>query len=90
MPQEDIAELAGVDVSLVEQYEKSELSPDPHKYEQLVAHEQITRALLRVFVQRYPEKVEAAVRPVLELAKTYPDGSMMREFLNSTENFLKP
>jgi transcriptional regulator with XRE-family HTH domain len=34
--QQNIADLAGIDVGLVEQYEKGELSSDPHKYEQLV------------------------------------------------------
>ena len=37
LSQQDIADLAGVDVSLVEQYEKGELSTDPREYEQLVA-----------------------------------------------------
>lgn len=41
-------------------------------------------------IRQYPEKMEAAVRPVLELAKTYPEGSVMRTFLNSAEKFLKP
>jgi transcriptional regulator with XRE-family HTH domain len=81
LSQQDIAQIAGVDVGLVEQYEKGEISRE---------HEKIDRALFKIVAQRYPEKVKAAVDPVLELAKTYPEGSMMREFLNSTENFLKP
>ena len=46
--------------------------------------------MLKVIVERYPEKVKAAVQPVLELAKTYPEGSKMRNFLNHAGNILKP
>jgi len=81
LSQQDIAQIAGVDVGLVEQYEKGEI---------LREHEKIDRALFKVIAKRYPEKVKAAVDPVLELAKTYPEGSVMRNFLNSADNFLKP
>jgi hypothetical protein len=56
----------------------------------MVLHEEITRTLFKVWASRYPEKVKAAVDPVLELAKTFPEGSGMRNFLNSAGNFLKP
>jgi transcriptional regulator with XRE-family HTH domain len=89
LSQQDIADIAGVDVALVERYEKGELSQDPREHEQLVAHEKIGCALFKIIAQRYPEKVKEAVDPVLELAKTYPEGSVMRNFLNSAGNFSK-
>lgn len=81
LSQQDIAQVAGVDVASVEQYEKGEISSE---------HEKIDRALFKIVAQRYPEKVKAAVDPVLELAKTYPEDSVMRNFLNHAGNFLKP
>jgi transcriptional regulator with XRE-family HTH domain len=93
LSQLQIAELAGVDVALVDKFEKGELLPRPGVQvppDQIAAYEQIVGAIFKVLVQRYPEKVKAAVDPVLELAKTYPEGSVMRNFLNSAEGFLKP
>jgi transcriptional regulator with XRE-family HTH domain len=84
LSQQDIADLAGIDVALVEQYEKGELTND-----QMVAHDKIIGAMLKVIAKRDPEKLEAAVRPVSELAKTYPEGSVMRHFLNHAENMKK-
>ena len=86
-----IADLAGVDVAVVEKYERGQLLPPREQvtHDQIVLHDKITRALFKVVVQRYPEKVKAAVQPVLELAKTYPEGSVMRNFLNCAENWLK-
>ena len=55
----------------------------------MVAHDKIIGAMLKVIVKRNPEKLEAAVRPVLELAKTYPEGSAMRNFLNHAETMKK-
>jgi|SRR5580692_7460183 transcriptional regulator with XRE-family HTH domain len=85
LSQQDFANLTRIDVALVEQYEKGELSLT----HDIVTHDRITRALLKGIVRRYPEKLKAAVAPVLELAKTYPEGSVMRNFLNSQENWLK-
>ena len=93
LSQQQIAELAGVDVGLVEKFEKGELLPRPGvqvSLDQIAAHDQIHRAMIKIIAERYPEKLEAAVRPVLEEAKKYPEGSVMRNFLNSAEKFLKP
>lgn len=93
LSQQNIADVAGVDVSLVEKYEKGKLLPPPGvlaPQELIVAHDQIVGAMFKIIAKRYPEKVKAAVQPVLELAKTYPEGSQMRNFLNSAEKFLKP
>ena len=85
LSQQDFADLARIDVAVVEKYERGEL---PHDH--VVARRQITEALLKVIAKRNPEKAIAAVQPVLELAKTYPEGSVMRNFLNSAGNILKP
>jgi hypothetical protein len=92
MSKQDIADLAGVDVMLVEKFMNNELLPPrgqrgPH--ELVLAHDKIFKLMLKLIVQRYPEKLKAAVAPVLELAKTYPEGSVTRNFLNSQENWLK-
>lgn len=89
LSQQNIADIAGVDVARVEQYEKGELAQDPRDIEQMLLHDKICQAMFKIIAQRYPEKVKAAVDPVLELAKTYPEGSMMRNFLNHAENFKK-
>jgi predicted transcriptional regulator len=92
LSQQNIADIAGVDVSLVEKYERGELLPAPSEqvtHDQIVLPDKITGALFKVVAERYPEKVKAAVDPVLELAKTYPEGSVMRNFLNCAENIKK-
>jgi transcriptional regulator with XRE-family HTH domain len=85
LSQQDIADIAKLDVVLVEKYERGELDAD----EQMTARDKITTTLFKVIAKRYPEKVKAAVQPVLELAKTYPEGSVMRNFLTSAGNFKK-
>jgi transcriptional regulator with XRE-family HTH domain len=93
LSQQDIADIAGVDVVSVEQFEKGELLPPRGvlvPQELIVTHDKIVGAMYKIIAERYPEKVKAAVDPVLELAKTYPEGSVMRNFLNSAEKFLKP
>jgi transcriptional regulator with XRE-family HTH domain len=92
LSQQDIADIAGVDVALVEKYERGELLPahgEQVTHDQIVLPDKITGALFKVVAKRYPQKVKAAVDPVLELAKTYSEGSVMRNFLNSAGKFLK-
>jgi transcriptional regulator with XRE-family HTH domain len=88
LSQQNIADLARVDVALVEKYEKGELSLVTH--DQIVAHEQIVGAMFKVVAERYPEQLKAAVQPALDEAKKYPEGSEMRNFLNRAGDFLKP
>ena len=86
--QQNIADLAGVDIALVEKFEKRELNLRDH--EQLVAHDKIYRAFLTIITQLYPEKVKAALDKALETGKKYPEGSEMRNFINnSVENIKK-
>jgi len=92
MSQQDIADLAGVDVMFVEKFMNNELLPprgQHGQHELIFIHDKIFKVMLKVIVQRYPEKLKAAVTPVLELAKTYPEGSVMRNLLNSQKNWLK-
>jgi transcriptional regulator with XRE-family HTH domain len=92
LSQQDIADLAGVDVMSVDEFMNNELLPpqgQQGQHELIVIHDKVFKVMLKLIVQRYPEKLKAAVAPVLELAKTYPEGSVMRNFLNSQENWLK-
>jgi hypothetical protein len=90
------AELAGVDTVWIDKFEAGELSPGPGvrlSFDQVAAHDKIFHTMLRLIVQRYPEKLEAATRPVLEEAMKYPEGSEMRTVLDHAANvkrYLEP
>jgi len=94
LSQQDIADIAKVDVALVEQYEKGELLPPWGHityHEKMVLHEGITRALFVVLFRRYPEQFRASRQAALDEAKKYPEGSIMRIFFiragNISESF---
>jgi transcriptional regulator with XRE-family HTH domain len=92
LSQQDIADIAKVDVVLVEKFEKGELLPPGVQVPlyQMAAYEQIVGAMFKAFAARYPEQIKTAVQPMLDEARKYPDGSVMRNFLSSAEGVLKP